>query len=734
MAKKKITIANGELLKIGVGADPLRDTYGKWQMTDGGLKYSADFDIRTLGSPIQTKIYRQKESIGGLPISKYRFKVEEASGERIEESDWTALAENLIQEGVEYKDFVATLYTAPTNEEILNADIDATAGTQGVHFIYNTIDRDYEDELATVSNHLVIPSVYELHKEGLENNGKLRKTFKEPLVRVLKRNERRAVELAKLENQIVPIENNQLLIDYEGSKSYFPMFADIGITTDDRSEFGSILDNTNTSVMLIRDISEPYTEENIEYSVSIINAKGEEDISIFTAPAKTIDLIRWWNYDSPAWYGARPLPENSSYVGRPTMSTKQADSTEITTAVNLEHFYNRVNELAQDKMRTYQDLIEGKEAYSEILLYKIDKHLGNPDILSAPVQTFHLCNYGNSGLLDAEKEFNPRKITFVDTQIKYGEQYTYVVTAYAAVIGCTYEYSNLVINEQASPRNAEFDVEMQPVVKLIEIPLYVTSGKVMDFPPLPPQVSFAPYKGKPKKLMMFFDTSTGDYDHEPFALNEQEQADYDQMAINQNRTDGLLTFKSDDGASAFQIYRISKPPVDYLDFEGALLTEVSTDSIEPRVNLPASTAPVVVQQPVNKKFYYMFRTVDYHGGLSNPTPVYEVELYGDSGVGYPIIREYEFGSVSPKTPTKSARKMIQIIPRITQAYLNEEASGLVENGVVRAARGMRPLTLGVEDDSLFGKRFKVRLTSKTTGKKVDINIDFKTKRVRAETE
>lgn len=678
-------------------------------------------------------------SMPALDKTTYRMKFYKDASMDV---DWYSKAENLLGEDTEYEDFTTSLYTAPTNEEILNAGIDATAGTQGVNFTYNAIDKDYEDELATVSNHLIIPSVYELHKEGFEGNGKLRKTFKEPLVRVLKRNERRAVELAKLENQIVPIENNQLLIDYEGSKSYFPMFADIGITTDDRSEFGSILDNTSTSVMLMRDISEPfatgpYTEENIEYSVSIINAKGEEDVSTFTAPAKTTDLIRWWSYDSPAWYGARPLSENSSYVGQPTMSTKQADSIRIITALNLEHFYNRINELAQDKKRTYQDLIEGKEAYSEILLYKIDKYLGDSEALSSPIQTFHLCNYGNSGLLDTGKEFNPRKITFVDTQIKYGEQYTYIVTAYAAVIGCTYKYLSPKIFDPGHGTlqgHVNFDVEMQPVVKLIEIPFYVTSGKVMDFPPLPPQVSFAPYKGKPKKLMMFFDTSTGQYDHEPIALNEQEQADHDQMAINQDRSDGLLTFKSDDGASAFQIYRTSKPPTDYLDFENALLTQASTDSTGLRVSLPASTAPIVVQQPINKKFYYMFRTVDYHEGLSNPTPIYEIELYGDGGVGYPIIREYQFGSVSPKTPTKSARKMIQIVPRMTQAYLNEEASGLVENGTVRAARGMQPLTLGIEDDALFGKRFKVRLTSKTTGKKVDINIDFKTKRVRAETE
>ena len=53
--------------------------------------------------------------------------------------------------------------------------------------------------------------------------------------------------------------------------------------------------------------------------------------------------------------------------------------------------------------------------------------------------------------------------------------------------------------------------------------------------------------------------------------------------------------------------------------------------------------------------------------------------------------------------------------------------------------------MGLEDESLFaatskyneaetGKRFKIRLTSKFTGKKVDINIDFNTNRVESETD
>ena len=91
--------------------------------------------------------------------------------------------------------------------------------------------------------------------------------------------------------------------------------------------------------------------------------------------------------------------------------------------------------------------------------------------------------------------------------------------------------------------------------------------------------------------------------------------------------------------------------------------------------------------------------------------------------------------LTPKTTTKSARKIIQILPRLTQSFLNEEASGLKdEEGNLRTAAGKRDILLGLEDERLFGKRFKIRLTSKSTGKKLDFNVEFKTKRVRGEIE
>ena len=90
----------------------------------------------------------------------------------------------------------------------------------------------------------------------------------------------------------------------------------------------------------------------------------------------------------------------------------------------------------------------------------------------------------------------------------------------------------------------------------------------------------------------------------------------------------------------------------------------------------AGSANIVIRQATNKKYYYMFRSVDVHGLLSNPSEVYEIELYNDGGAGYPIIRKYDFTPIDPKTSTKSARKLIQIVPRISQAFLNTDASNL----------------------------------------------------------
>ena len=88
-------------------------------------------------------------------------------------------------------------------------------------------------------------------------------------------------------------------------------------------------------------------------------------------------------------------------------------------------------------------------------------------------------------------------------------------------------------------------------------------------------------------------------------------------------------------------------------------------------------------------------------GDSNPSPVYQVELYNDGGVAYPIVRLHELVETSRKAYTKSMKNLIRISPRITQAIVNEQASGLIdENGLVQTPQENN-IVLGIEDEPLF---------------------------------
>ena len=185
----------------------------------------------------------------------------------------------------------------------------------------------------------------------------------------------------------------------------------------------------------------------------------------------------------------------------------------------------------------------------------------------------------------------------------------------------------------------------------------------------------------------------------------------------------MILYNTSEALSFVEVYRTAQRPDEIEDFEGHLLETVSTD-VNIKTDLTAGSMGRIIKQKPNKKFYYMFGSLGRLGEASNPSRVYEIELYNDGGVVYPIVKIVELESVDPRTKTKSFRNLLRITPRISQARVNESASGLVdENGILGNAFATK-IVLGVEDESLFGKRFKIRLTSKDTGKKIDLNLTF----------
>jgi hypothetical protein len=72
--------------------------------------------------------------------------------------------------------------------------------------------------------------------------------------------------------------------------------------------------------------------------------------------------------------------------------------------------------------------------------------------------------------------------------------------------------------------------------------------------------------------------------------------------------------------------------------------------------------------------------------------------------------------------SRTMTKDIQIIPSSLHTIF-DQSQAPVSEGTLR--NKIDKLNLGIAEESIWGKRFKFRLTSKDTGKKIDINVNVK---------
>ena len=120
----------------------------------------------------------------------------------------------------------------------------------------------------------------------------------------------------------------------------------------------------------------------------------------------------------------------------------------------------------------------------------------------------------------------------------------------------------------------------------------------------------------------------------------------------------------------------------------------------------------------------MLRTINNHGIYSNPTTVFEIELFQDSDDTFIIVEEYQFKNNLTNNYSKSGKRFFQLKVSNLQGLINEQTDEF-ENAAT--AQDIRQVELGpeIDEDSVWGKTFKIRLTSEKTGKKIDFNIFFK---------
>jgi len=265
---------------------------------------------------------------------------------------------------------------------------------------------------------------------------------------------------------------------------------------------------------------------------------------------------------------------------------------------------------------------------------------------------------------------------------------------------------------------ASLPINHAPSLKAILVP-YVIDGITIitqDKPPVSPNLSFYPFKGINNRVKILLQSSTGIQTEKPIALRAEDRAFFEDEYLAQTGVEKAfaqitdLQFRSDDPVDLYQLFRLRTAPTSYEDFE-------SFNVIDPPYGRAGSATDTI--QP-NRKYYYCARAVDIRGNISNPTHIFEIEMVDNGGQIFLRQSIFMFESIQPQY-TKSGRRFIYIEPSLQQLALEPNAN----IGTPNINNPPNSSILGADGvDSVWNNTYKIRVTSKKTNRKLDLNVTF----------
>ena len=108
--------------------------------------------------------------------------------------------------------------------------------------------------------------------------------------------------------------------------------------------------------------------------------------------------------------------------------------------------------------------------------------------------------------------------------------------------------------------------------------------------------------------------------------------------------------------------------------------------------------------------------------VSNPTSVFKVMLVKDADDSKVVVDSHRFPEVIRSQPSREFKSLLQVRPAIEQVIFNDTQDALYEKQSLKGT--LDDLRLGITENSIWGRRMKLRVKSKTSGKIIDLNIDF----------
>ena len=390
------------------------------------------------------------------------------------------------------------------------------------------------------------------------------------------------------------------------------------------------------------------------------------------------------SFDMSTWINGSDLSsENDSIV---VLKSDDEEINNFTYNLKKIHFAGFMRKQIDKHMRTYNEIAQNKLAYSEELFYRIDKY---NDLSNELIQSFWI---------PAD-----RRIEIIDTQVNYGIKYRYECKVYYLVVGSIYS-----ITKQKSQSKMTID----PSVQLLELPYFEDTCRVIQPPQPVPDVIFNNNHLVRGEIKANIKLNANSY-IEKFIPLESTELSQNELVESYNKLKRKTYFQYETEHALFEVFRLPHIPKTYDEIDQYKIAEI-------RHSVPSIGALFRDKIGINNEYYYVFRSINYHDLLSNPTPIYKVHLTEDANETFLHFETVGLFKENNFIPSLKFSNRIQLIPSSLHTILSQE----VEDSMEPSVKGkIDKVQLGVAEKPIWGKKFKFRFTSTDSGKKIDINVN-----------
>jgi hypothetical protein len=577
---------------------------------------------------------------------------------------------SVVSENTDFTDHFCEFIT-PTDNDLIK-ELPATQGisTYDINVKFDYISEDY-DNFQDVLEETNLPIIFQ-DKRKQDFIGFKRENKPAPI-------ELNPSESRKFQNVIFPTKPNPNS-NYKREPTEFPYYNQLSISSNTKTNFTDFLNKTDTFYFLLNDYVNT-TSPPLSFDVQSDGLVMPKDIPVFSLKA-------WAD-------GASFEISDNVFIAEETSPVNSRMKNNFKKLLFIGYY----NTLAQN-FRNFESLMNRELCYNEEVAYTFDKY--KDFAIDPKVQRLLMPSVENRSVIN-------------DTQVKYGQTYVYVCNGHYVIVGNTYRYENLKFHNRGTDEEyASLTVKNYPSVVLVPLSYFQKTVKIVQPPPVFPQVKFFTENNSEKQIQVYLSPTKGEK-VEKFIpiLDTDNQLEID-LSLYYKDTE-KITFQTFEEDGRYEIFRTDSAPKSYDDFSESKIGEVN-------IKIASTDALFVDDVIPSKKYYYCFRKLNSKGLVSNPTTIYEVELIIDADDSKLNVEKYKIPEQVLSNDSRSFARLFQITPAVEQTIFNRNQNEVVGKTSLKGT--IDNLKLGVARESLWGKKLKFRVKSNVTGKIIDYNIDF----------